>query len=62
MIKTCEKCGKQFECTHSEDCWCAQFNITKELSEYIGNQYKDCLCKGCLKHYIENEKIILADK
>ena len=30
MKKICPKCGKEFECVHSKDCWCAKVTITDE--------------------------------
>ncbi len=58
--KKCKKCGKTFDCLHSADCWCADLKISKKLSEYLSNTYKDCLCNECLKAYIEKEKNILS--
>lgn len=47
MKKICPKCGKEFECIHSKDCWCAKVNLDDEARKRL-NGYKDCLCKDCL--------------
>lgn len=57
--KECEKCHKIFNCTHSAECWCAEFKISEKLGKYLAKNYKDCLCNECLKNYIENEENIL---
>lgn len=62
MNKTCPKCGLEFECKHSGECWCISFDISKELAEFLKNNYEDCLCKQCITEYIESWKIILHDK
>jgi hypothetical protein len=56
MKKKCSKCGLEFECNHSEECWCTNFMISEKLSEYLKRNYKDCLCEKCLTEYIENQE------
>ena len=48
MKKICPKCGKEFECVHSKDCWCAKVTITDEARLKLKN-FNDCLCKECLE-------------
>jgi hypothetical protein len=62
MKKECEICGAEFECTHNESCWCLNHTLSKEMIEYLRNNYKNCLCETCLKHHDENEKKILSAK
>ncbi|MDD2385754.1 MAG: cysteine-rich CWC family protein [Bacteroidales bacterium] len=62
MKKTCENCGKEFSCTHDEKCWCANFVISHELSLYLKEKFKDCLCSECLEKNIINEKKIFNNK
>lgn len=60
--KKCEFCGTVFTCLHSEKCWCLNYTVSKELTEYLKNKFENCLCEACLKHHVENEKKILSDK
>jgi hypothetical protein len=62
MKKKCPKCGKEFECKHSGECWCTSIVISKRLSEWLKENYKDCLCKDCLTDYVENQENNLLHK
>ena len=48
MVKKCPRCGKEFECIHSKDCWCASVKISDEVKSKL-KMYHDCLCKECLE-------------
>lgn len=48
MIKHCPRCGKEFECVHSKDCWCAKVILNETTRAKLG-VYNDCLCKECLE-------------
>ena len=48
MKKTCPRCGKEFECVHSIDCWCVKVKLTDTTKAYLKEHYSDCLCKDCL--------------
>ena len=52
MIKKCPKCGKEFECTADESCWCNKYSLDSKLSGSLN--YDDCLCEDCLKE-MENK-------
>ncbi|MDR2836930.1 MAG: cysteine-rich CWC family protein [Bacteroidales bacterium] len=52
MKKICEKCKQEFECNHSEDCWCSKEALSGEVLKYLKENYPDCLCKTCLKEII----------
>ena len=49
MKKTCPRCGKEFECVHSVDCWCVKVKLTDTTKAYLKEHYNDCLCKDCLE-------------
>lgn len=49
MKKTCPRCGKEFECVHSIDCWCVKVKLTDATKAYLKENYSDCLCKECLE-------------
>jgi hypothetical protein len=49
MKKTCPRCGKEFECVHSIDCWCVKVKLTDTTKAYLKANYSDCLCKECLE-------------
>lgn len=48
--KTCPKCNNDFECqnVNINDCHCSQVIINEEMSKYLHENYKDCLCNHCL--------------
>lgn len=48
MKKICPRCGKEFECIHSKDCWCAKVNLTEATRAKL-TVYNNCLCKECLE-------------
>lgn len=48
MKKICPKCGKEFECIHTADCWCAKVKLNDETRQKL-KVYPDCLCKECLE-------------
>lgn len=48
MKKICPKCGKEFECIHSKDCWCAKVILSEAVRTRL-KAYNDCLCKECLE-------------
>ncbi len=56
MMKICERCGNEFECLHSDHCWCLEVKIPEHVSQAIKNKYKDCLCRSCLLEIIERDK------
>jgi len=49
ILKTCERCGTEFECLRSNDCWCVKLEIPEDLSKILKSEFKDCLCKDCLE-------------
>lgn len=55
--KNCPACNSAFICNHSNECWCASFEIPPKLLTLIRKKYKDCLCKDCLFKLIENVNI-----
>lgn len=48
MIKTCPRCGKEFECVHSKDCLCAKMTLSDATRAKL-SVYNNCLCKECLE-------------
>jgi hypothetical protein len=53
-IKTCPRCGRQFECLHDVGCWCFDYTLSSENTELLNNEFNNCLCPGCLPLYAEN--------
>jgi Cysteine-rich CWC len=42
----CARCGTDFSCGLSGDCWCAAEPVRLPL---FGNPSEDCLCPSCLR-------------
>lgn len=49
MKKICPRCGKEFECVHSIDCWCVTIHLSDRAKANLKENYSDCLCKDCLE-------------
>ncbi len=47
VSKTCESCGRPFECVGYQ-CWCGEMGITESQMDWIEAHFKDCLCPVCL--------------
>jgi hypothetical protein len=45
--KTCEACGKAFECGGYQ-CWCGRVGITERQMDWIASRFQDCVCPICL--------------
>lgn len=48
VTKTCEACGRTFECGQW-GCWCGQVGVTECQMDWIAARFQDCLCPDCLK-------------
>ena len=55
-IKRCPKCGSEFECLHTAECWCMDYQISPQNLELIKQTFSDCLCPECLAGYSINKK------
>jgi len=42
----CTRCGTDFSCGLSGDCWCASVTVRLPLP---GDSTEDCLCPSCLR-------------
>lgn len=51
--KTCERCGKGFDCGLSR-CWCGQYSVNDTQYEEIIKRYHDCLCQACLSEITQD--------
>jgi hypothetical protein len=60
MKKVCPKCGKEFECKHTKECFCMKYILTKQELHLLKEKYDDCLCEECLKSICSNK--VLQDK
>jgi hypothetical protein len=51
MKKTCPRCNSVFECRSNQvpECDCTKVSLSAEASQYIRDNYPDCLCLKCLK-------------
>ncbi len=49
-IKTCPRCGVQFECKVGAVmlCQCSAIELNEAESAYIRSKFEDCLCIHCL--------------
>lgn len=49
----CGKCKKAMICYNDNTCWCKEEGLKNRIhprtAELIGQQYKGCLCRACLK-------------
>ena len=45
---TCARCGAEFSCALSKECWCAAETARHPLPSG-GTGYGDCLCQDCLR-------------
>lgn len=50
-VVKCPKCGKEFVCKHSTECFCTKYHLTAEVSAELRQLYSDCLCEKCLREY-----------
>ena len=47
----CPKCGREFVCRHSAECFCTKYRLTPEVSAKLRSLYNDCLCEDRLRGY-----------
>ena len=46
----CESCGKEFSCgANVGECWCFAVELEAETLAQLRENFKNCLCKNCLK-------------
>ncbi|RNA64667.1 hypothetical protein CR163_005080 [Prosthecochloris sp. ZM_2] len=48
-VVVCPRCGKEFECSRSADCWCSQLEIPEDVARYLAEHYESCVCRACLE-------------
>jgi len=53
-LKTCPRCGKDFECLHAVGCWCFGYTLSPENIEKLRTEFSNCLCPECLPLYADN--------
>src|SRR4051812_30104851 len=59
--KLCSACGESFGCgAKLEGCWCAQINISSDVSGNLSSKYDDCLCPKCLVSLATEATMILT--
>lgn len=47
--KNCSKCGTKFSCkSDEENCWCMDYQLSKEQLDALKENYDNCLCEKCL--------------
>lgn len=61
--KSCERCGKYFECKPGDITHCQCFGITMspEAKEWIATKYVDCICGNCMLA-LNNPAILFREK
>ncbi|MHC1777393.1 MAG: cysteine-rich CWC family protein [Lentimicrobium sp.] len=53
VLKTCPRCGLQFECLHAGECWCFKYSISPGNAEKLRIEFNNCLCPECLSKFAE---------
>ena len=53
--KICPRCGKKFICRHGLNCDCMKIKLTPGQSQYLKDNYDDCVCLDCLKDISEEQ-------
>lgn len=48
----CPRCNRLFTCTRSSDCWCMEYDMPRELIEYLQDNYDGCLCRTCIEQLV----------
>ena len=49
--QNCESCKTDFACEIGlKGCWCSQVKVSDKTREYLRQNYKLCLCRGCLEN------------
>jgi len=56
VSKTCEHCGRSFECG-AYHCWGGQIGITERQMDWIAARFEDCLCRDCLAKVARGEPL-----
>lgn len=54
--KNCSKCNKPFECLHTAECWCMEYEISPENLKLLKESFDNCLCPQCLNFYSSGKK------
>lgn len=44
----CSRCGAEFECRGTADCWCSSVLLDAGRAAKLSKQSKDCVCRNCL--------------
>lgn len=57
MKKICPKCNKEFECKHSQECFCMKYSIPEEALNRLKKEFDNCLCEDCLKEYATKKRL-----
>lgn len=49
--KNCLRCNSSFECKVGDisNCQCYAVKLSDKERDYIGAQFSDCLCAGCME-------------
>jgi hypothetical protein len=47
----CPECKKEFFCSPSGKCWCAEVFVPPDKLIELSQKYDRCLCPDCLKKY-----------
>lgn len=55
VIKTCEACGRTFECGQW-GCWCGRIEVTERQMDWIAARFQDCLCPDCLTKVTQGDE------
>jgi len=51
----CESCGKEFSCgANVGKCWCFAVEVKTEMLAELRQEFKSCLCEGCLVDLVKS--------
>lgn len=58
-VITCDRCGAYMECRANtyNRCSCSTVQLTINETQYISEQYDNCLCCACLEELKEEYKL-----
>jgi hypothetical protein len=48
-LLTCARCGAEFGCDLSGQCWCAEETARLPMPDGGSSGFDDCLCRNCLR-------------
>ena len=62
--KLCPRCSQALVCKVGDvaNCQCSEVQLSAETTEFLANTNYDCLCKTCLAHFEQLNKVAKAHR